>query len=428
MSGILVVHLDNHPSINDTIKQMGVLLHKRDSLIEDIYGIEDEEFEELEGIEKEYEALIQEISHSDISINEVSAIFEESNTSRLTVAAHLALVLGDISLQKKMISLAEHNQKMYDSIKSALHLCSNKLIEHFFNQHYQEDKATMCKYMSSVSAKRGLSHAVKPCLELSKDDITGDSGIFDSFALLGEEAAKVLYQDIIDNEASFEHLKVMSANHLLYLKDEKGFSVYHDYIKNDERDGTIGFNIGKYDNPNNVKYLFDRLAVCHDYDYIADTILSIGFFGDPINIPKLLPYLRHENSNIRIKTHMALEQFNIDANDEVDANDETEDLYSFWSKWWLDNESKFNKRYRYRDGEPFDITSILSELLDNDIEGKRAAHESLIVYTGQYFPFDEYAYLQKQLQQFDVWKEWIEKNREKLPIGKWFCWGQLYAV
>ncbi len=48
----------------------------------------------------------------------------------------------------------------------------------------------------------------------------------------------------------------------------------------------------------------------------------------------------------------------------------------------------------------------------------------LVIYTGQYFPFDCYAYMEKQEAQMDVWEQYLEKNRDKFLPGRWVRWGE----
>lgn len=86
-----------------------------------------------------------------------------------------------------------------------------------------------------------------------------------------------------------------------------------------------------------------------------------------------------------------------------------------------------NKRYDgagERDHE-FDLLYILRTNRYNGIRSRLdTLFDDLIIYTGQYFPFDCDAYMEKQDAQIDVWEKYLVENREKYLLGRWVRWGE----
>ncbi|USD52163.1 hypothetical protein J4N37_23720 [Vibrio sp. SCSIO 43153] len=100
---------------------------------------------------------------------------------------------------------------------------------------------------------------------------------------------------------------------------------------------------------------------------------------------------------------------------------------------WVDVQSNLlairdiNKRY---DGagecdHEFDLLYILRTNRYNGIRSRlNSLFNQLIIYTGQYFPFDCDAYMEKQDTQIDVWEKYLVENREKYLPGRWVRWGE----
>lgn len=82
-------------------------------------------------------------------------------------------------------------------------------------------------------------------------------------------------------------------------------------------------------------------------------------------------------------------------------------------------------RYKYSSNKPFDLLKELKNIrLIEEREQITQFIDKLIIYTGQYFPFDEFAYFDKQQAQLDVWQQYLEENREQFLPGRWVRWGE----
>ncbi|WP_417763352.1 hypothetical protein [Shewanella sp.] len=73
----------------------------------------------------------------------------------------------------------------------------------------------------------------------------------------------------------------------------------------------------------------------------------------------------------------------------------------------------------------FDLLHILRT---HRYEGVRSrlntVFDDLIIYTGQYFPFDCDAYMVKQDAQINAWEEYLIQNQDKFLPGRWVLWGK----
>lgn len=87
----------------------------------------------------------------------------------------------------------------------------------------------------------------------------------------------------------------------------------------------------------------------------------------------------------------------------------------------------FGQRYDGA-GEVDQVFDLLHILRYYRYTNRRSALNSLVndlvVYTGQYFPFDHDAYMEKQDAQLDVWEKYLEDNREQFLPGRWVRWGK----
>ncbi len=100
---------------------------------------------------------------------------------------------------------------------------------------------------------------------------------------------------------------------------------------------------------------------------------------------------------------------------------------------WSDIQGKllqirdFDKRYGgvVNIDEQFNLLKALRFFRHHfDRESVKNFVSDLVVYTGQSFPFDPHAYMEKQEAQLDVWEQYLERNRDKFLPGRWVRWGE----
>ncbi len=97
-----------------------------------------------------------------------------------------------------------------------------------------------------------------------------------------------------------------------------------------------------------------------------------------------------------------------------------------WRRWWAENQSRFEPRTAYRNGQPYSPASLLENLESETSPPKmrRMAYEELVIRYGIDIPMETDMLVLRQKQAIGQYRAWIGKNSARFAPGKWYFAGR----
>ena len=254
-------------------------------------------------------------------------------------------------------------------------------------------------------------------------------------ALNNHPQVKLLLEEKYKNENNI-HNRRRIAYKLVLAGSQLGF----DYCREnafDEKD-LFGY-VTRCGGPEDIELIKSTIQHESVRDYPADYLRELFWYGNPRAFPWLFEMLDHPESDIRVLCHRLMLDF---FDEESELRREGEELLAFdedegdeptnakqYKDFWLAKKQIVNesidKGSRYYGSVLFDMREIWDYEKYSPQRGfARDRCNNLMIWTGQYFAYDEHALISKQLEQHKVIADWLDANHTRFFPGKWFRWGK----
>jgi len=190
----------------------------------------------------------------------------------------------------------------------------------------------------------------------------------------------------------------------------------------------------------------------------AVCLIGLGLLGDISALSTLLIYLGHpetaESAALALHLFTGAQLYEkVFVPDEIDqdelSEEELEDLKQgqplvrpdgkpfgttitrislspeVWQRWWTENRSRFTPGIRYRNGQPYSPSCLLSNLAQSPHKVRQFAYEELVIRYGLDFSFETDMPVARQKQALAYCAQWIKKNNSRFREGHWYFDGQI---
>ncbi len=327
------------------------------------------------------------------------------------LATREILSLLDSTRQKEIIGLYLKNIQSKDSdfVNNIFANLGNVI----FNNNYFKYAEAFVQNNTLIDTKAVSHQAYQAQAMLA---MTGNSKVFE----LMEEKFETLRR----------YKKDCFAIYLILAKSQKAF----DYAKIADDKDLLG-KVTRYGSPTdleNIKASIDRGKI----GYAGEELF---WYGNPKAIPWYIEALDDEHVETREVFHKLLLDF---FDEESELREEGEELLdfdeydgdippsiqefqSFWKNRRDEIDETINFNQRYLGSQEFDMQELWAYEKYSDRRGFVSDRRMLLmIWTGQYFAFDQHALISKQLEQYKVIEEWLEKHKDEFKKGRWYRWGK----
>ncbi len=397
------------------------LWNQRNYLASEIFSVDDPEVSELINVEARYSQLVDDFSDY-MDCDGVFDKIENMVKSSRQVIFHIMLMSDYKHKQSFMVDFISRNaNKLVYDLEDVLRLCDEKVIFYFVDRILKVpliDEQSTKIMLSSVIANNAL---IGDFFEYYVNDL--NMRCSQIYRMLGFGC--LVSKDFLQNEFyrydedSFNRA-IISLSKLM-LGEKSAFDYYKNAIDKRYEDGTLSYDLGRFGGASEIAFLKNVVNEVNDTSYLKDLLTGIGFTGDIGCVEILFKYLSHENFDVRVSASDAISE--IVGYCDIDDSDNPLYLTSKWREWLQVNLDRFDDGVRYTRGDRFDLQEEARQMMNTDSASRKAIHQSLIIYTGQYFPFDEKRYWVDQVAQAKVWVDFID--RQNFPVGKWLFHGEV---
>ena len=380
--------------------------------------------------QKEYDEYIYELAENEPLrqyLNEIiNTVDSEERTKKddilRKISAHVALVSKD----KTCLDLSLKHTHIY--VTEVLPYCNSDIVEYWMEdllQNVKEYHTHLLTYYADFIARNNLKKYVKYFFDNEEKFIIHDYDTYLMLAYTQDPKAKETLLEALITQDSFGAAN--AANALLVLGEEAGMQYFRQSIVDRVYQNDTGREIAIYGNRADLKLDKDYFAeISDDTDVLTRTYLHGG--------KELIPYyydiiVNHEIEEAKEIAHLALAQTFLPEDEFEDYadmldEDEWDEIAQTWKIWIEENYDELLDQRYYENKEPFRIKTTLEEVktsFNNPIGFAR--WQRLAIYTGQIMPFDPMAYYEKQLAQNKAMEDWIDKNSDRFPDGRWYRFG-----
>ena len=431
--------------------------------------------------EAEYQELVEDLAQKKIIQDSIFTILEDEKQEEeiLQQAFLIGLEVKKPEMSNKLIVwMCERKYSAHFS--KFLYYLSPEAFKVFFteveNIGIESDliTSTLMEILEYVSNNK-VTYAAKAFLDVKKFDEFYQEYILNELSKFPEfkEVIEKLYND---NDEYFEDaLEAQRGVSLLLVKlEEEGLSYLRNpnciaFSETGQRDLNRHGNYNEYQHiikvyENNMPQYHESVDTSKniiDKDYIAPLLIGIKEAGT--GTPEIIPWMiknfdaQYNESRWRLHDHLS---YYFDARDDdqwYEINDALYDAWNegdnvslykelpkdlqekistqliqgFWNKWIEEHGYPKDKKKRINlyDGSYYDILVELDARAHEPRRGiTRNFHNELIIATGEYFPLDSYGFYTTLKKHKDVWKKYLEENREKYEEGRWFRYGRYVDI
>lgn len=416
-------------------KMAVALLKKRTQIIKDAYSIPDWH-DMLVETESRYHEFVKDLAvaaqaHKDQML---TFLTNDKDDPLLAVASHILFIEGTSWALDMIDTICDDEEsKRYRFSLRMLHLCTDEQISQISQHLLSSNRHWVSPLLADVIGARGIEkfedslmqHLIDPGSGLHRDEIIA------ALARIGGDQSRTLLKTEIGRLDRGEEYDTMSnlAVGLYIMGCEEGPAFYLNELSlEDNWEYDTAWWIARFGTKEDVSFFIQRLKDTTVEGWRLELLRALGFIGSTAVCPTLIEYMEagedEEAEDIRCAADESMaELFGLNA--DADPTDDSDELQTWWQEWWQEHSANYDTAVRWRYGEPINLQYWLDMLQGPVATDRKAAHEALMIYTGQRFPFDYSAYISKQDEQIKVWGDWLDENESRFPNGAWWRFGNI---
>lgn len=403
-----------------TLEYVAEKYRERNNLFMDL------KWEEMLKKEEEFVTLCKELASKEAMILSLPIFL---NTEKKSLADELVWDIGAyiLLLSKDSKSIKKFKARISNQIVSLLNEKNQK--EYINSKIEENDSVGITFLITRNNYVEYIDEIIKNMNE--EEDLRGKYDYFEMLAAFKEEKFYPLFLDAFKNEEE-EFQKEMLAYGLLNAPLPPIWKYYQTKISNKEEEEAHQFFeiVASYGSPSDWGYIKKLINNSwNNSDALIMTAYNLGDFGYVGGFDIYLKMLTHSEEEVRQTYHnLMLNFFYTDENFLEEAkeieNFEITTLVDFWKNKKEYISQKLDKDVHYWNGEPFDLLKIAEYKGASSVIGElNYAVNSLRIWTGENFAFDNHALFKKQFEQYEAIKQWLRDNKERFPAGRWYRWG-----
>ena len=264
-----------------------------------------------------------------------------------------------------------------------------------------------------------------------KEDVRKKYNYFKMLSLFKQEEFYPMFLDAFKNQEETSK-KESLAYGLLNAPLPPIWEYYQNKIsqKKEEEAHEFFYVIASYGSPSDWQYIEKLVENSMDNSEALIMIAyNLGDFGYVGGFELYINMLKHTDDEVRMTYHKLMcnffyadEAFLKEAEklEEFDS----ESLLKFWNSKKEYISKHLDRDVHYWNGEPFDLLKIAEYKGASSVIGAlKYAVDSLRLWTGENFAFDNQALFKRQFEQYETIKQWLRDNKDRFPAGRWYRWG-----
>lgn len=264
-----------------------------------------------------------------------------------------------------------------------------------------------------------------------KEDVRKKYNYFKMLSLFKQEEFYPMFLDAFKNQEETSK-KESLAYGLLNAPLPPIWEYYQNKIsqKKEEEAHEFFYVIASYGSPSDWQYIEKLVENSMDNSEALIMIAyNLGDFGYVGGFELYINMLKHTDDEVRMTYHKLMcnffyadEAFLKEAEklEEFDS----ESLLKFWNSKKEYISKHLDRDVHYWNGEPFDLLKIAEYKGASSVIGAlKYAVDSLRLWTGENFAFDNQALFKRQFEQYEAIKQWLRDNKDRFPAGRWYRWG-----
>jgi len=264
-----------------------------------------------------------------------------------------------------------------------------------------------------------------------KEDVRKKYNYFEMLSSFKQEEFYPMFLDAFKNQEETSK-KESLAYGLLNAPLPPIWEYYQNKIsqKKEEEAHEFFYVIASYGSPSDWQYIEKLVENSMDNSEALIMIAyNLGNFGYVGGFELYINMLKHTDDEVRMTYHKLMcnffyadEAFLKEAEklEEFDS----ESLLKFWNSKKEYISKHLDRDVHYWNGEPFDLLKIAEYKGASSVIGKlNYAVDSLRLWTGENFAFDNQALFKRQFEQYETIKQWLRDNKDRFPAGRWYRWG-----
>ncbi len=421
------------------------LYQEQDKAVRALYQEDDDVLDDIYDAQKRYDDYVRELSIKPEIVTVVPDFADEGYNAYFQAAAwHVVYLSKNTEVLDKMFTLEYQLTDVTWSDHHSFHLLEDKEAD-FIIEHLKTKGEEERKWLFSVKNYITLNRLDKHLDLFIRNDQFRFPGSFSSVVNYFKVPKHI---QLIKEMAKQYGSSIYTRNLMLLQQPEAWESVKTPEGMADD----FGDYLARYNAPADLE-LFTQHIESVPVELKLRYLDRVVAFGNLNALKWLFNQLAHPHAAYRATVFYTMCQFFPDEIDDdpdfegiLEVQERIEELKYQTDDWdlpefeittlqslWVEIQGKllqirdFSKRYDGA-GEPDQIFDLLHIVRTYRYQGVRdwlnSLIDDLVIYTGQYFPFDCYAYMEKQEAQMDVWEQYLEKNRDKFLPGRWVRWGE----
>jgi len=264
-----------------------------------------------------------------------------------------------------------------------------------------------------------------------KEDVRKKYNYFEMLSSFKQEEFYPMFLDAFKNQEETS-TKESLAYGLLNAPLPPIWEYYQNKIsqKKEEEAHEFFYVIASYGSPSDWQYIEKLVENSMDNSEALIMIAyNLGNFGYVGGFELYINMLKHTDDEVRMTYHKLMcnffyadEAFLKEAEklEEFDS----ESLLKFWNSKKEYISKHLDRDVHYWNGEPFDLLKIAEYKGASSVIGEmKYAVDSLRLWTGENFAFDNQALFKRQFEQYETIKQWLRDNKDRFPAGRWYRWG-----